>query len=97
MCPPDSSGSKINDECLLLARVQFVSLGRPHFFSPSDNSSGAYDPKWSGDSSDESPELPRSAACRHRVRPRDLFSGAKDADGLAIVPLALAEAERYPG
>ncbi len=41
--------------------------------------------------------LSRLTACRHRMRPRDLFSGAEDADGFAVVPLALAEAERYPG
>src|SRR5207248_7316473 len=68
---------------------------RSTMFSSSDNSSGAYDPKRSGDSGHESSELSRSAACRHRMRPRDLFSGAEDANGFAVARLAFTRSEEH--
>ncbi len=78
----------------IVARLKQTDL--PIVFSPSCNSSRAHDPKRAGNSRDEPPELSRSAACRHYMRSRDLFSRAANLDGSTVAQQAFAQAECNP-
>src|SRR5438067_2023072 len=84
-------------EFLLLDRLPLVSYHRPVVLSIACNSSRAHDPIRAGDSGNESPELPGSAARGDCMRSSDLLSGSANTIGCAGARLVSAKAERDPG